>query len=977
MTPTTTFPNPVDAAAALAEAETVLARLVPLTRPIGTASPDLQEHLASAWFRQIEALHALDRPADAATAADALCAHFEPQAGIVAAPEVASPLAWPWIARAMCEKAAALGGMGQPEAALALVRQVQQRFGDAQTPALREWVATAGLEEARLRARAGATFTRVDMVRHCQDLIERFGADEAVATRVVVARVRAWQAGLFAALDYDDEALTHYTSLHDDLVATSEPALQAQAADALLAKARLLLALDRRPEALATLLALVDTYSQIAHPGVRRTLAQAQTALAYRRQADRRAGDGGDAADAAVTAACDAVLSAHDGSHDVLVLRCVNEAMRLKAEVLREREDDPASLAQADALTAQQWAQYASHPDDQIRKEVLLAMLDRLMLLGAPEQELAGCRQLLGHFGDTQARLLQPPLARTRLLEAWALRGLGRTDEALAALAALDARHGASTDPAVRLRVIQGGVERARILRIAGDLSGALAALAVLTALPEFTAPDEAADTSLRTTVARALDLRADLWKDQAPPPHPQTNGKDATGAAVETSVTDAELRFAEAVDALVDRCAADSSGEVRSIAADALYGLAVHWRDRLQFQRCVDAYARYLHCFAADVRPAIEATTARAYLNQAYTLMMLMGRDADALVVYDALLARFAQATGAEMRDTLAKAAASRLTCLNRLHRQGEAVNYGDQYEDLSLAQRDAIAATIERGRVLSVDGKHREAIACYDEVLDVHVESLHPELRRQCLDAMVRKGYSLGRLAQREAALAVNDEIIARYGNDLSTTSEKDVALAMSNRAVQLDKLGRHDEEVKTYDQIIERWQASSVPYLRERVASARFCKAVTIADTDLEGALALYQQVMTTCLHAPEAAIRLQGAKAAVNRSIRLRTAGRLDEAIACGETLLQACQAETDADIAAQVVSARIALARVYGRAGQVARQRDALEALLALPASALTDAQRTEMRAEYRKIAPSATVLGQAAHALGRWWGKRS
>lgn len=492
----------------------------------------------------------------------------------------------------------------------------------------------------------------------------------------------------------------------------------------------------------------------------------------------------------------------------------------------------------------------------------------------------------------------------------------------------------------------------------------------------EPTAGMEEAGVPLRQAIARAMDLRADLWKDQAPAAHPQSDGKDERGVAIETLVTDAETRYAEAVNALVERFAADPSGEVRTIVADALYGLAVHWRGRLQFQRSVDVYAAYLRLFAADTHPAVETTTANAYLNQAYMLMMLMGRDAEALPVYDALMERFKQATSASMRDTLAKAAASRLTCLNRLQRRGEAVNYGDQYEDLSLAQRDAITATIERGRVLSVDGRHREAIACYDEVLDAHVASLHPELRRQCLDAMVRKGYSLGSLAQREAALAVNDEIIARYGNDLSTSSEKDVALAMSNRAVQLDKLGRHDEEVQTYDQIIDRWQASDVAYLRQRVASARFCKAVTIADTDLEGALALYRLVMVTCLHAPEAAIRREGAKSAVNRSIRLRTAGRLDEAIACGEALLRACQAETDTGIAAQVVKARIALARAYGQAGQVARQIDTLEVLLALPDPALTEAQRVEVRAEYRKVKPTPTVIGQAANALGRWWGKR-
>ena len=185
--------------------------------------------------------------------------------------------------------------------------------------------------------------------------------------------------------------------------------------------------------------------------------------------------------------------------------------------------------------------------------------------------------------------------------------------------------------------------------------------------------------------------------------------------------------------------------------------------------------------------------------------------------------------------------------------------------------------------------------------------IRDRHPELRRHCLDAMVRKGYSLGCLSQREAALAVNDEVIARYGNELSTSAEKDVALAMSNRAVQLDKLGRRAEELQTYDAIIVRWARSDVAYLRERVANARFCKAITIADTDLDAALALYGHVIDTCLHAPEVALRTYAAKSSVNRGVRLRKAGRYEEAVACCEALVKACGAETDKDIAAQVVN----------------------------------------------------------------------
>ncbi|MBW8808893.1 MAG: hypothetical protein JF591_08645 [Lysobacter sp.] len=971
MTATASSPPLRAAETSLAQAESLVARMLQLPPALDSAAADWHEHLAAAWFRQIDALIELGRPADVVVVADALCAHFQADAAQGVEPAFAASPIPTWIARALYDKAIALSAMDRHDAALQTLQGLQQRFEGAQAPGLREWLARAGLEEARLRAHVGATFARVDMVRHCDGLIQRFGHDERLATRVIVARIRACQAGLLAQLNYDEQALSHYTDLHEDLRDAVEPELQEQAADALHAKARLLEALGRHQPSRDALRVLIERHAAARHPGLRQTLALARMDQIHGLQRDSLQDTADDEADARVFAACDALLVGHADSTDTIELRCVNHALRLQAQLLRERDAGPAQLARAEQLTQQQWTRYAGHTDERIQREVLLAMLDRLDTLDEPARELADCRLLLERFADAPSPLLQPHLARAHRRQAAALHALGRHDEALVALAALSERHAASTDPAVRLQLILGGSERARILRAAGDRTAALAAL---DALPE---PIGAPELPTRLALARAMALRASLWLDQAPAAQPPRNDEDdESGPLAEPAATDAQLRYADAVDALVQRFADDPSVDARVVAANAQYDLAVHWRERGQYQRAVDAYAAYQRAFAADTAAAIESITAGAYLNHAYALMMLLQRDAEALVVYDALIARFAHAASARMRDLLARAAASRLTCLNRLQRKGVAVNYGDQYEDLSLQQRDAISATIERGRVLSVAGQHRDAIACYDQVLDAHLASLHPELRRQCLDAMVRKGYSLGCLAQREAALAVNDEIIARYGDELSTSTEKDVALAMSNRAVQLDKLGRHEEEVQTYDRIIQRWRDSDVAYLRQRVASARYCKAITIADADPDGALALYQRVIDTCLHAPEVAIRLQAAKSAVNRSARLRSAGRYDEAVACGEALLQACGNETDQDIAAQLVKARIGLARAYAKTGQVARQSETLRDLLNLPEAALDENQRSELRTQYRQLQPTAGALGKAAYTLGRWLRKK-
>ena len=68
------FPDGMDAD--LQDAEAVIARLIPLAGP--QAAADLQEHLAVAWFRKIDALDRSGRAAEMIEATDRLCAHFDP-----------------------------------------------------------------------------------------------------------------------------------------------------------------------------------------------------------------------------------------------------------------------------------------------------------------------------------------------------------------------------------------------------------------------------------------------------------------------------------------------------------------------------------------------------------------------------------------------------------------------------------------------------------------------------------------------------------------------------------------------------------------------------------------------------------------------------------------------------------------------------------------------------------------------------------
>lgn len=950
----------------LADADAVQARLLQAA-PAATAAPfELQEHLAAAWLRKIEALGALNRHADAAAEVDAFIRYFDQGA---ATPEAA----WPWLVRAMCRKVEALAWQGELTEALEASEAVLARFEHTRAPAVREWAAFAGLEGIRIRTAMGGAFARVDMVRRAQHLVERFGADEWPATRMLVGRIRLRQARMLSELDYDDDALNAYQALHADLAEAGDADLREVAADALHERSRLLKALRRDDEAKADQRALIAEYVHSPHPGIRYTLALAQfDALGWAETAADAAG--GDAARLMQWIdACDALIASHADSRDASVVKLVNIALRHKARALRGLSEASADDEQrrADEVAGEQWRRYRDHPDAAVQVVLIDAMLEQFEATENPRHALDGAEQLLQHLRRAgSAPAVSPQLIRILLLKSWALRALGQPEQALDALdlPPADVAPGAM-DPAMTALWIRAQIQRGHLLRRMKRPDEALQALepGFLENVAEF--EGFGSHVSLRRAVAFAMDLRIDLLADAALP------GDDGAPSG-QPSVESAAQACARAVYALDERFHADADASIRALVADALYTHACRQRDRQHLDEAVASYDLLLDHFAADTESAIEPRVASAYLNKAYLLLNELDRPDEALPLYDALMARFASATDPKLRDTLAKGAASRLTCLNRLQRRGVAVNYGDQYEDLSPEQRDAIIGMLDRADASRDADKHRDAISLYDQVLTQHVESLHPELRRLCRKAMTNKAFCLARLSQREASLAVNNEVIVRYGDDLSTTAEKDVALAMSNKAVDLDKLGRHDEELQVYTQIIERWQHSDVAYLRLRVASAMFGRACTLADRDPEAALAGYRGILDRYLVAEEANVRLQAARSAVNLGVLLRKLGRHADALDPCERLLQACGHETDEQINAQLIKARISLARTYAPAGDPEKARATYRELLALPPPRLSDTQRKELDNELRALAGGRKGLRGLFDAARGWpWTK--
>ena len=935
--------------------QAVIDRLLPLTTPFATADQGLKEHLVAAWFDRLQALREQGLREQEAQSADALTRHLEGS----------PPQDWHWLAKALHTKGRAQAGAGEFDAALQTWHTLEQRFDQTESPQVREWLVRTGRQVMELTVYRGATFARVDMVREADRLEQRFGKDEWPATQLQIARIRYRKAELLEDLEYHQQALETYEQLGQDLQHSSFDDLREVAADAALARALLLTRKDK-PAALQAMQELLHTHAGSQHTGTRQTVAQTQLEVVRLWfLSDLEAPEGSSKFEQTI-AACERMQAQIKDTDSVVEVRCLSHCLKLHAEALRQEADErqdlgeeetQALIAQSHALTEQHWLRHAGHADAQVRRMTLNAKINSLDTM-APAQALAGYEQVLQQLGQDHEPSMQLPLARAWFNKTHAHYMLDQKAEALATAGALVQRFGAVDEPAVQILVYNARRYRVRILNSMGERQTALAELAELEKMPEPEGLSDEQRNDWRLQQAKSMDLEADIWQALAPPQHERASGKDEDDQSLaDSEMTQAELQHATVAERMLQRFGDDESAAVRTIVFDALFNLAVSQRDRLHFQVAEQTYQKLLEKFAQSTSPSLEDKVAVAYLNLAYLQMQLMGHNEDALKTYDLLVAHCGNSTRPIDRDTVARANASRLTCLNRLQTQGVKVSFGEQYEDVTLEQRDALRALVSKGKELQEVPQYREAIAQFDQVIDAHVESLHPELRAICLDALVNKGFCLGRLGQREAALAVNNEIIARYGDEMNISAEKDVALALSNKAVQLDKLGRHDEELEVYDEIIRRWQHNTVSYLRQRVARAMWSKAITLAERDAVAAEPLYRSVIDRYLHAPEPEVRLEAAKACVSLGAMQRKQGRYEENVATQEKNLMALEGDAAPGAAEQLNWVRLQLARSYGKTGRIEQQRAMYVRLMMLPKGELDSTQLNAVLKEYDECKP--------------------
>ncbi len=263
------------------------------------------------------------------------------------------------------------------------------------------------------------------------------------------------------------------------------------------------------------------------------------------------------------------------------------------------------------------------------------------------------------------------------------------------------------------------------------------------------------------------------------------------------------------------------------------------------------------------------------------------LNKPADALATFSEIAIELNSASDTDRHFWQAAALAAKAGTLGQLGRNEDAIAVFDDVisrfdggDELALRRPVAIALF----RKLAQLGRSEEAIAVYDDVIALFGEETELVLREQVASALVNKGAAFGKLSRDDDRIAVYDDVVARFGAAGELALRERVAIALVNKGITLGRLGRAEEEVFVYDDVIARFGAARELALREQVASALVNKGATLDELGRHvDEIAVYDDVVARFGTASQLALREQVARALVNKGVTLRGLGRHEEAL----------------------------------------------------------------------------------------------
>jgi tetratricopeptide (TPR) repeat protein len=203
---------------------------------------------------------------------------------------------------------------------------------------------------------------------------------------------------------------------------------------------------------------------------------------------------------------------------------------------------------------------------------------------------------------------------------------------------------------------------------------------------------------------------------------------------------------------------------------------------------------------------PRLPKQVAQALLDDASGLSNI-GRKAEAIEIYDELVARFGTSTDPGLRVLVGNAMLAKASLLC-----------------------DGEHAVVFDETLNGLIGPNFRAIQAYDEVVTRFGMASDLTSRVFVASALLSKGIVLG---GSKAAAGAYDDLLARFGGASEPILRELVAQALLNKGATLGDVGRRDDAIAVYDDLVARFGKASEPSLRDLVGMALVNKGGVLSD------------------------------------------------------------------------------------------------------------------------------------------------
>jgi tetratricopeptide (TPR) repeat protein len=195
------------------------------------------------------------------------------------------------------------------------------------------------------------------------------------------------------------------------------------------------------------------------------------------------------------------------------------------------------------------------------------------------------------------------------------------------------------------------------------------------------------------------------------------------------------------------------------------------------------------------------------------------LGRHAEAIAVYDVVVAQFAADGDAQIAWRVAWALVDKGLALEKLDRPHDAIGAYDEalarIVELPDPEEHLFAcASLNRCSALCATGRYQEAIEASALALD-HFDARpgdDPEARDRRARVLMLKSRAHQEAGDHHAALMTYDEVLERFSGEEAPDPRRRVAWAMFHRGELLYLDGRHADALQAADTLLDRFGASS---------------------------------------------------------------------------------------------------------------------------------------------------------------------